>query len=861
MKTRYLSLLAVSLICSCAQEIAPVQDEPKAEIAENPAIVQGEIIVKFTEDMISVIEEDLSSGHVITKSSDLNFLSGELGIMAIERVFPHAGEFEERTRAEGLHRWYKVKYDAEVSLTKASDGFAAIPGVEVVEPVRSIKNTAIFNDPRLKEQWHYTNPGGQDGYKAGADINVLPVWENYTTGNREVIVAIVDGGIDSSHEDLAAAYVGGKSFVDNQGKVVPHSHGTHVAGTVGAVNNNGIGVCGVAGGDSKNGIKGVGLLSCQIFAPNPDNPQKDFGGDGAAAIKWGADNGAVISQNSWGYVYETAEEQAAAVIPGHLASAIDYFIKYAGCDASGKQTGPMKGGVVIFAAGNDARPDDPIGKYEPVISVGAIGPDMSRTDYSNYGDWVDLAAPGGGGAGLVVSTLPGNAYGGNQGTSMACPHVSGVAALVVSHFGGPGFTNETLRSKLINGANKTAVSKNAKIGYLVDALGAMTYGGTVPPAAVGSYEAAVVSNNIDIKWSVTSDPDDRKAYGFILLATKDKTLFNGLDLKNIPEGIVTATVMTGELKAGDEISGRIDDLEFNQDYHVAVAAFDYNRNWSALSSVKTVRTEGNQAPTITTSYNGDFKVKSHEVLKVPFNISDPDGHEVTVKFSAGSAAATFSQIPDGSWQLTVVGNADKPGKYQASVTVTDRYGAAEERKIDYELLENHAPVIVKDIQDMMFTATGQQFSLEMDEYLEDPDGEQLTFSISISDNKILHINPANNILHATVLSYGKADVSITASDSRGEKCVLTFTVLVKDPSKPLEMYPNPVVDFLNVSTLDAAQTRIVIASSTGQIVYDQTSSVSAIDPARIDMSELVPGVYSVTVTFSGNEYKRTVVKL
>lgn len=161
----------------------------------------------------------------------------------------------------------------------------------------------------------------------------------------------------------------------------------------------------------------------------------------------------------------------------------------------------------------------------------------------------------------------------------------------------------------------------------------------------------------------------------------------------------------------------------------------------------------------------------------------------------------------------------------------------------------------------MFTATGQQFSLEMDEYLEDPDGEQLTFSISISDNKILHINPANNILHATVLSYGKADVSITASDSRGEKCVLTFTVLVKDPSKPLEMYPNPVVDFLNVSTLDAAQTRIVIASSTGQIVYDQTSSVSAIDPARIDMSELVPGVYSVTVTFSGNEYKRTVVKL
>jgi len=861
MKTRYLSLLAVSLICSCAQEIAPVQDDPVAEIEDSPAIVSGEIIVKFTEDMAGMIEEDLAEGGVVTRSSELNILNGQLGISSIERVFPHAGEFEERTRAEGLHRWYKVKYNSEVPTTKASDGFAMIPGVETVEPVRSIKNTAIFNDPRLKEQWHYTNPGGQDGYKAGADINVLPVWENYTTGNREVIVAIVDGGIDSSHEDLAAAYVGGKSFVDNQGKVVPHSHGTHVAGTVGAVNNNGIGVCGVAGGDSKNGIKGVGLLSCQIFAPNPDNPQKDFGGDGAAAIKWGADNGAVISQNSWGYVYETAEEQAAAVIPDHLKAAIDYFIKYAGIDASGKQTGPMKGGVVIFAAGNDARPDDPIGKYDPVISVGAITPNMSRTDYSNYGDWVDLAAPGGGGAGLVVSTLPGNAYGGNQGTSMACPHVSGIAALVVSHFGGPGFTNETLRSKLINGANKTALSKNAKIGYLVDALGAITYGGTQPPAAVTSFEASSISNSIELEWTVTKDPDDKKAYGFMIVASKDKSLLSNLNFNAIPEEVLTSIVMTGDLAAGSKIEGAISDLEFDQQYHVAVAAFDYNRNWSALSPVQSVMTQGNNAPEVTTSYNGDFKVKSHEILKVPFNISDPDGHEVTVKFSAGSAAATFSQIPDGSWQLTVVGNADKPGKYQASVTVTDRYGAAEERKIDYELLENHAPVIVKDIEDMMFIATGQQFSLEMDEYLEDPDGEQLTFSISISDNKILHINPANNILHATVLSYGKADVSITASDSRGEKCVLTFTVLVKDPSKPLEMYPNPVVDFLNVSTLDAAQTRIVIASSTGQIVYDQTSSVSAIDPAKIDMSELVPGVYSVTVTFSGNEYKRTVVKL
>jgi hypothetical protein len=184
-----------------------------------------------------------------------------------------------------------------------------------------------------------------------------------------------------------------------------------------------------------------------------------------------------------------------------------------------------------------------------------------------------------------------------------------------------------------------------------------------------------------------------------------------------------------------------------------------------------------------------------------------------------------------------------------------------EKTIAYELLENHAPVIVKDIEDMIFTAAGGKFSLEMDEYLEDPDGEQLIFDISISDNKVLHLNPKNNVLHATVLAFGKTDVSIKATDSRGETCVLTFKVVVKDPSKPLELYPNPVTDYLNVSTLDLAKTTIRIVSTTGKVVYDETSDVSAAEPAKVDMTTCPPGAYSVFVSFSGKEYKQTIVKL
>ena len=855
-------LTIMLILCSCAQDIAsPAADEPVVQVQDSPAVVPGEVIVKFTDDMTELLEADLASGSVRTRSGELNLLADELGIASMERVFSHGGEFEERMRAAGLHRWYRVKYDTATPLTKASEGFAGLPGVEEVEEVRKVKNTAYFNDPRLKDQWHYKNDGTTSGHKAGADINVEPVWENYTTGSRNVIVAVVDGGIDAAHEDLAANYINGKSFVDKQSKVVPHDHGTHVAGTIAAVNNNGKGVSGIAGGDAKAGIQGVGLLSCQIFAPNPENPEKDLGGNGADAIVWGANNGAVISQNSWGYVYETAEEQAAAKIPSHLAAAIDYFIENAGLDASGKQVGPMKGGIVIFAAGNDGRPDDPIGKYEPVLSVGSIGPNLTRAGYSNYGDWVDIAAPGGDAPTQILSTVPDNKYGYMQGTSMACPHVSGVAALVVSQFGGPGFTPETLRNKLIKGANSSVLSKNAKIGPLVDAFGAMTYGGTKPPVAVNAIEAKPQSNNINMTWNVTTDPDDKKAYGFLLVAAKDKSLLSSMDPGSVPQGVASAVVMTETLKAGEQISGSITDLEFNQKYSVAVFAFDYNRNWSPISPIKEVQTEANNAPVVTTAYTGDFRVKSHETLKVIYTITDPDAHTMDVKFTAGSAAAAFVQIPDGTWQLTLVGNAADPDKYQAVMTVTDKYGAVTEKTIAYELLENHAPVIVKDIEDMIFTAAGGKFSLEMDEYLEDPDGEQLIFDISISDNKVLHLNPKNNVLHATVLAFGKTDVSIKATDSRGETCVLTFKVVVKDPSKPLELYPNPVADYLNVSTLDLAKTTIRIVSTTGKVVYDETSDVSAAEPAKVDMTTCPPGAYSVFVSFSGKEYKQTIVKL
>lgn len=868
MKRIFLPLFAL-LILSCAKDVsnALTDDVPQDAVEqEESSILQGEANVYLSEEMADLVEKDLGKGSLVTKSSPLNSLLESLGASSMTRIFPYAGEFEPRTRQEGLHRWYTVKFDKEVPVTKACSDFTALPGVELVEPVRRARSQAFFNDPKLSRQWHYYNDGSlNSSFKAGADINVYPVWENYTVGNPDVIVAIVDGGIDYTHEDLAGNYCGGYNFIRNNSVVIPHNHGTHVAGTVAAVNNNGKGVCGIAGGDAAAGKKGVGLLSCQIFEPNPSNPKKDISGGMPSAIKWGADQGAVISQNSWGYVYDTAEEQAAATIDTPLKNAIDYFIKYAGIDASGNQTGPMRGGVVFFAAGNDTREHDPIGKYDPVISVGSIGPDYTRAYYSNYGDWVDIAAPGGSvkyPSGTVLSTVPGNGYEGYQGTSMACPHVSGVAALVVSHFGGPGFTNQMLKDKILKGANTDALSMNARIGPLLDALGAMTYGGTKPPVAVTSYSAEPYSNNIRFSWKVTSDPDDKSAFGFVLAASRDADAIRNLDLRAIPSNVVTRVVMTDGLKVGDDISADLTGLEFESEYFVTLAAFDYNRNYSSLAPVKTLRTLSNSKPVIQTDYDGDFQVKAYQEFVILYDIHDPDNHSVTVNFIPGSKAASLNRNPDGKYRLEILGYADDPGTYQAVISVSDSYGASEERKITYRILENQAPVVIKKIENKILDYEGEKFTLDMTEYINDPDDEPLKYSISISDRSVLHINPKDNLMYATVLSFGAAEVVITATDAKGLSCKLSFKVLARDSEiGQVDAYPNPVTDFLNVSTSEETTARIRLLSPTGKSLLDKEFEISAFDPASVDMRKCAPGIYTLIVEYDGNEYRRTVTKI
>lgn len=486
--------MALAFLASCTA-LEPEQETitPAVPQEEHTPFTPGTLLVQFDEETTALIESGTS---LKTKAPGLDALLAEWGVTSLRRVFPDAGPFEERTRREGLHRFYRLTFSDGMPVTRAAGSMAGLPGVVSAHgelPVSRRATSASFNDPYFGSQWHLVN-----ARYAGADINVQKVWEEFTTGTPNVIVSVVDDGVNLSHPDLAENIVpnyedgsGSFNFTNNTPNLSPSSaHGTHVCGTIAARSNNGMGVAGVAGGGLR-GETGVRVLSCQIFGGygEPDIYQ---------AMKHGADHGAVILQCSWGFSPDldgdgfTTDEEVTlyrSLTIDHewlreYKAAIDYFIKYAGCDNQGKQLpdAPMQGGLVFFASGNDNFDFDPLVSYDEVVAVGAFGATGVRASYSNYGDWVDIAAPGGDSNLGIYSTLLGSSYGGPDwiGTSFACPHVSGVAALLVSYFGGPGFTAADCKKRLLRGAVSDFFPGNKYIGKKLDAYGAFTYDMNTP---------------------------------------------------------------------------------------------------------------------------------------------------------------------------------------------------------------------------------------------------------------------------------------------------------------------------------------------------------------------------------------------
>lgn len=550
-------LLLAGIVFSCVREPeAPLSDGqiPQETYApDDEGVLKGWVRIKLRDDAQALRVGTFTRGAMESGDPELDRIAASLGATEVRRVFHEGGRFAERRRKFGLHLWYDVKFDDTLPVSRAQAELGSLSAVAHVQPVYTIRmfdagNTlpeeavyvpaqrraeragaGPFDDPGLPKQWHYNNDGSGTKWVEGSDINLFEAWE-VTAGDPSVIVAVTDHGVEYDHPDLAGnmwvneAELNGTPGVDDDnngyvddiygwnvildsGTINPGTHGTHVAGTVAAVNNNGIGVCGVAGGTG-NG-DGARIMSLAIFDSTSANA-----GSYPDAYAYAADNGAVISQNSWGYTSGVA-------MPQDVSDALDYFIANAGVDENGNQTGPMKGGLLVFAAGNEGTPSARMPAADPrTLCVTAMCSDYTRPNYANYSDDVDIFAPGGADgndrnysdADRVYSTDLDGGYSYKWGTSMACPHVSGIAALVIAHYGvgHPGFTVEECREILLRSYRSVSEyvepKYDGKLGVgLADAGMIFLEDAGTAPGTVSAPAARAMGRELELAWTVPAD--------------------------------------------------------------------------------------------------------------------------------------------------------------------------------------------------------------------------------------------------------------------------------------------------------------------------------------------------------------------
>ena len=516
MKKSHILLTILALVSiSCTKEICESTPEVQEQHTLNAKLVgssegelvPGALLVKLenntpTENLLEGIDATIRPAIPIIPKNKAAFER-----YGLDKWF--LIEFNENIRQETIAQKVAAKKEVKTiqysKMLEPSWNESDVFPLDVQPTTKSSTESAElpFNDKYLNYQWNLVNNGSiHNEALAGADVGVKDAWR-LCAGDPSVVVAVFDLGINNIHEDLIEAlWVNedevrgngkdddGNGFIDDYNgfnfyryKVLEDGsikqtysidctkgsgHGTHVAGIIGAVNNNGKGVSSIAGGTGKN--DGVRLMSCQIFYG--ENPAKGTDQEAATGFIYAADNGACIAQCSWGHTSEILKYDQDYIDSAPLEyGALQYFMAPDNSNHSA-----LNGNIAIFAAGNQGNPYSIYpGALQDIISVTALDCRGLPAGYTNYGPGCKIAAPGGEWLGvsgdystMILSTGKGTAHQDTPsisdknhqyvfmyGTSMACPHISGVLALGVAYAQklGKTFTREQMISMLLSSVN------------------------------------------------------------------------------------------------------------------------------------------------------------------------------------------------------------------------------------------------------------------------------------------------------------------------------------------------------------------------------------------------------------------------
>ncbi len=442
------------------------------------------------------------------------------------------------------------------------------PKVEYVEPNYILQADEVPNDPMFNQLWGMENTG-QTGGTPGADISATNAWDVFT-GSSNVLIGVIDTGVDYTHPDLAAniwtnpgeipgngidddgnGYIDdihGWDFINNDNDPMDdHGHGSHVSGTIGAVGDNGIGVAGV-----NWHVKIMGLK----FLSSSGSGSTD---DAVSAIEYATMMGVNLTSNSWG--------------GGGFSQALYDAIADAGAHNI----------LFVAAAGNDGANMDVNPHYpsaydlDNIVSVAATDHNDALASFSNYGlTTVDLAAPGVD----ILSTFPGNSYGSISGTSMATPHVSGALGLIFGRF--PAIGALDAKSLLLNFADPIpSMTGKCVTGARLNAFMPIAEPDSIPPGQVTDLAVTdEASNWISLAWTAPGDD------GYTGSASRYDLRYS---TSPIDAGNFSAATRVMNAPdpgpAGTPESMQVGGLDFSTGYYFAVKGLDEFGNAGPVSNV------------------------------------------------------------------------------------------------------------------------------------------------------------------------------------------------------------------------------------------------------------------------------------